>query len=96
MENIFYFTENGKQHIAYTDSNDDMPLEGNGLITRNTSDHQITGRDFCVKETIFTQNSTRLNDYQDREEKDPLHISKPSDLISPSIEHSFYDHMHPR
>ena len=96
---IFYFTENGKQHIAYAvyaDSDDDMPLEGNGLITQRSSDHQITNRDFCVKETIFTNDRARLNDYQDREEKDPSHISKASTLISPSIEHTFYEHMHPR
>ena len=96
---VFYFTENGKQHIAYmvyedTDDGKGRPLEGDGLITRDASNHQIISRDFCVKETLATSEFNRITDYTDREDKDTLHISDINKIMTPELQKTLYDHFH--
>ena len=99
LERVFYFTENGKKHFAYIvydDADDGMPLTGDGLITQDTSNHNIDDYDFCTMESIFTKNQTTLNKYKNREQKDKFHISDLNDVVTQEVKYMFYAHMHPR
>ena len=95
---VFYFTENGQQHIAYMvfDNSNKLarPLEGDGLITRNAADHHIISHNFCAKEIESTDNFDRTRNYQNREKKYSLHISDINKIMTPELQKTLYDHFH--
>ena len=98
---IFYFTENGKEYLAYSVSDDhdsQNGMEGQGLIVRNVRDHRIIDHDFCVEDVKSKDEKDaeeRIANYLIREHNYRKNRKVDQLFMNESLGTEMYSHLYP-